>query len=116
MNKYTACNKNISLEAWLRTFFVTDDGDVYLPCGAFGDESLAVLSLGFDGQSFVTDGGHAYAPATWLVKNYPHYAEAIKTIKAQTQRISKTGHRLPSNPKLENVPIRHHGSKTHKAK
>ena len=116
MEKHIACNKNISLEAWLRTFFVTDDGDVYLPCGAFGDESLAVLSLGFDGQSFVSDDGHAYAPATWLVKNYPHYAEAIKTIKAQTQRISKIEHQLnaPSCPNVSQLAP--HVSKTHNAK
>ena len=71
------------LEEWLRTAFVSDDGQVFLPCGAFDHELKALLCMGHDGVPLVHHEGHIYAPASWLAREYPRYAQAIDTIAAK---------------------------------
>ena len=68
------------LPEWLRTSFVDDDGRVFLPCGAFGNELTALLCLGHDGEPLVRDGKHVYATAPWLAKEHPQLAEVIDKI------------------------------------
>lgn len=74
------------LEAWLRTSFVADDGQVFLPCGAFDDELKAMLCVAHDGVSVVRHQGHLYVPASWLSEEYPRFADAIDTIVANIKR------------------------------
>ncbi len=90
MDKYIMGNNGTGLPEWLCTFFVDENDEVLLPCGAFGDELQAVLCLGYDNQSFVRDGDHAYAPARWLAGNYPNHAEKIKIIAISAERRIKT--------------------------
>ena len=68
------------LEKWLRIAFVDDHGQVFLPCGAFDNELKALLCISHDGVPVVRHEGHIYAPASWLAKEYPRYAQAIDTI------------------------------------
>lgn len=68
------------LPEWLRTFFVDDRGEVYLPCAAFGNEQMATLCLVYDGVPVVQDAGHVYAPSWWLIKEHPQSADAIRVM------------------------------------
>ena len=74
------------LDQWLRTAFVDDDGQVFLPCGAFGNELKALLCISHDGVALVRHEGHIYAPVSWLAREYPRYAKAIDTIVARIAR------------------------------
>lgn len=65
------------LSEWLRTSFIGDDGTVYLPCGAMGDENQALLCLAYDGVSYVQHERHIYAPAWWLRKEHPQHTHLI---------------------------------------
>jgi len=78
--------KGDALDEWLRTSFVSDQGEVFLPCGAFGDEIAALLSLAHDGASFVCDGAHIYAPTSWLARQHPRFADAIHAMAANIRR------------------------------
>ena len=73
------------LEEWLRTAFLDDDGQVFLPCGACDDELSQVLSLIHDRVPVVRHEGHVYAPASWLAKEHPRFAETIDTIAASVR-------------------------------
>ena len=73
------------LEEWLRTAFLDDDGQVFLPCGAWDDELSQVLSLIHDRVPVVRHEGHVYAPASWLAKEHPRFAETINTIAASVR-------------------------------
>ncbi|HOI54290.1 MAG TPA: hypothetical protein PLP01_03490 [Phycisphaerae bacterium] len=68
------------LSEWLRTFFLDDDGEVFLPCGAFADERTALLCLAHDGVQMVRNEGHIYAPASWIAKEYPRWANTVRII------------------------------------
>jgi hypothetical protein len=68
------------LPEWLRAFFVDDDGEVFLSCGAFDNERMAFLCMAHDGVPMVRDEGHVYAPASWIAKQYPCHADAVRTI------------------------------------
>lgn len=78
--------ESTKLPRWLRVAFVDEDGQVFLPCGAFGNETLAMLCLGADGVPFVRDGKHIYAPASWLAELHPRLAEAIQTVASNVTR------------------------------
>ena len=78
--------ESTKLPEWLRVAFVDEDGEVFLPCGAFGEEWLALLCLASDGVPFVRDGKHIYAPASWLAELHPGLAEAIWTVAANLTR------------------------------
>ena len=68
------------LPEWLRTSFLDDCSEVYLACGAFDDEMTALLCLAHDCVPMVRDGKHVYAPITWLARQYPKHAEAVRII------------------------------------
>ena len=70
------------LDGWLRTAFLDDAGQVFLPCGAFGNELKALLCIAYDGVPTVQHEGHVYAPASWLAKEHPRDAKAIGAIAA----------------------------------
>jgi hypothetical protein len=74
------------LPRWLRTAFVHEDGEVYLPCGAFGNEAVALVCLATDGVTFVQDEGHVYAPSAWLAALYPNLANNIRAIAGNVTR------------------------------
>jgi len=74
------------LPRWLRTSFADDDGQVFLPCGAFGNELTALLCLAHDGEPLVRDGKHVYATASWLAKEHSSLADAINKIAARVRR------------------------------
>lgn len=75
------------LAEWLRTSFIDADGQVYLPCGAFGDEHIAFMCLAFDGNiPMVSSNGHYYAPAEWLIGEYPKHKEAIEVMRDRVQQ------------------------------
>jgi len=71
------------LDEWLRTAFMDDDGEAFLPCGAFGDELKAFLCISHDGVPIVRHEGHIYAPASWLATEHPRHAQAIDAIAAK---------------------------------
>ena len=73
-------------DRWLRTSFVDDNGEVFLPCGAFDNELNAMLCASHDGIAIVQHEGHVYAPRSWLAKEYPKYAKTIETIAASILR------------------------------
>ncbi len=50
------------LEEWLRTAFIDDNGQVFLPCGALDDEHMALLCLAHDCVPVVRHQRHIYAP------------------------------------------------------
>ena len=75
--------KDPRLEEWLRVAFLDDDGQVFLPCGAFGNELKALLCIAHDGAPMIRCKGHVYAPASWLAREHPRYAQAIETIVAR---------------------------------
>ena len=74
--------ENSLMEEWLRTAFMADDGQVFLPCGALGNELKAMLCIAFDGIPVIRHKGHIYAPTSWLAMEHPKYAKAINTIAA----------------------------------
>jgi hypothetical protein len=74
------------LGKWLRPAFLDDDGQVFLPCGAFANELRSLLCLAHDGVPMVRDEGHIYAPASWLAEEHPGCAEAIGTIAANVRK------------------------------
>ena len=74
------------LQEWLQTAFVDDDGQVFLPCGAFDNELKALLCIAHDGVPLVRHEGHIYASASWLAKEYPRYAETIGAIAAKVRQ------------------------------
>ena len=71
-----------TLPEWMRTSFLDDDGELFLPCGALADEQIALLCIVHDRVQVVKHHGHIYAPASWLAKEYPHHAETINAIVA----------------------------------
>ncbi len=79
------------LESWLRTSFVDNAGQVFLPCGAFGDEREAMLCVAHDGVPVVRHEGHVYAPSTWLAREYRRHAHVIETIAARITRAHEEG-------------------------
>ena len=80
------------LEEWLRTTFVDDDGQIFLPCGAFGDELQALLSLTHDGVPIVQHQRHIYAPASWLAKEHARHASTINAIvEGAKKRMKEVG-------------------------
>lgn len=79
------------LPEWMRTYFVDENGTVFLPCGAFGNELEAILCLGFDGDPFVKQDGHIYASAAWLAKHYPRDAGHIEGIIDRIRRRHRFG-------------------------
>jgi len=70
------------LAEWLQTAFLDDNGEVFLPCGAFGSELDAMLCAVHDRVAVVQHNGHTYAPAPWLAKEHPREARTISTIAA----------------------------------
>ena len=77
------------LPEWLRTSFLDDRGEVYLACGAFDDEMTALLCLAHDCVAMVRDGGHVYAPVTWVARQYPKYADAVRTIAGVVRKAAE---------------------------
>ena len=63
--------------AWLRTSYVRDDGEVFLPCGGFMEDADALGILQKDNISHFEDNGHVYAQATWLAHTNPEKADVI---------------------------------------
>src|SRR5262245_36900902 len=58
--------------AWGRTFYVDEgSGEAYLPAALAGDEAAVLLCACFDAQPLYTAGRHAYAPLSWLRREYP---------------------------------------------
>jgi len=68
------------LPQWMRTSFVDANGEIYLACGAVGNEMSVSLCMAHDGVTMVRDGGHAYAPVTWLAREYPRHADEVRKI------------------------------------
>lgn len=73
-------------DEWLRAFYVNDDGEIYLPCGMFGNETGALLGLVHDGVPYVSEDGHVYAPTKWLIKEYPKEAQNIAAMVGHIKR------------------------------
>jgi len=82
------------LPEWLCTSFREEDGTVYLPCAAFGNEQEALLCLGYDGVRMVVDEGHVYAPSEWLAREHPQHAEAIRFMadRVRTAQVQPEAH------------------------
>lgn len=75
-----------ALKEWLRTHFVDDEGEIYLPCGAFGDERTAHYCLLHDRVPYVHEQRHLYAPVTWLISHHRQHADTIRAMAAQIRR------------------------------
>lgn len=73
-------SKKSATKPWRNTVFVDDDGEVYLPAGDFGDEVNMVWCLLRVGKRLLINEGHLYAPASWLVQEYPHMASKINDV------------------------------------
>ena len=75
------------LSEWLRTSFIDDYGQIYLPVAAFADEQLAFMCLAFDGNiTTVSHEGHYYAPTWWLINEYPKHKKAIEIMRDRVQQ------------------------------
>jgi len=71
---------------WMRTSFIQEDASgpdidrVWLPIAVFGNEKELILSALYDGVFVMQDQGHAYAPASWIMRERRGLAAQIKTI------------------------------------
>jgi hypothetical protein len=68
---------------WKLTINVEDDGHVFLPAGAVGNERMLVLMATMDGVGSRRHGGHYYLPLEWLEENvaggeYPKYYAKVR--------------------------------------
>ena len=64
------------------SFYDREKDELYLPAVIGGDSEQAVLlCLSFDGVPVVHDGGHLYAPLSWLEREYPKCRETFEAIK-----------------------------------
>ena len=71
---------------WMRTSFIQEDASgpdidrVWLPIAVFGNARELFLSACYDGVPIVQDQGHAYAPASWIMRERRGLADQIKTV------------------------------------
>jgi hypothetical protein len=80
---YTA--KNIEgqkkLPKWFRTTGLSDDGVVYIPAAALGDENFVFYSALFDGTSVAIDNERLYINTKWLVQQFPDFANELTSLE-----------------------------------
>ena len=82
---------------WLRTSFIEeaspyrDIDKVYLPIEAFGEPLDQFLAACHDGVPLVRDGGHTYAPASWIMRERPKLAGQIKMIVNRVLKSAAAG-------------------------
>ena len=91
------------LPEWLRTSFVRKDDEVFLPCGVFADEHTAIMCMAYDGVDWVQHKNHAYAPASWLIKEYPHHIKIIQIISSKVRQEAQKLIESNKNSKTHNA-------------
>jgi hypothetical protein len=72
---------------WARSAALSADGTtVFVPavlCN--GSETTGFLCASADGVDMLSDGDHIYLPATWVAKEFPKYADAVRLIERRTK-------------------------------
>ena len=63
---------------WLRSFGVTQDGQLLLPAGGFGPEGLALGVASYDGRLVVQHLNHLFMEPSLLCEAFPEVAEDIR--------------------------------------
>lgn len=81
--------------AWMRTTFIDEDcpyreiDRVFLPVEAFGKPLELFLMACYDRASLIIDAGHVYAPASWLMQEFPQSAEKAQKIADRVLEIAR---------------------------
>ena len=71
---------------WMRTTFVDqespyrDQDKAYVPIGRFGDATELFLCACYDGTPVLEDNGHVYVPVSWLMREYPEFADQLQVL------------------------------------
>lgn len=60
---------------WQRSLLVSEDGTVFMPAAAAGNESTVVARAAYDGIPAAKFHGHLYFPTNWLAREYPKIAD-----------------------------------------
>ena len=77
--------KNEALPQWLRSFYVDEDRQAWFPLAAFGDEDMLTICASFDGESLISNKGHAFAKSSWIEKEV-NDQESIECMKRAKER------------------------------
>lgn len=80
---------------WLRTRFIDNDGEVYVPCGAFVNETAVMASADLEGVRIVRNGRHAYVPASWLQRELRRYGRGVDVMARHTREAQWQWRRSP---------------------
>ncbi len=71
---------------WIRSAALADDGRVYMPAAACGNETQALLAAGFDGVDMLMDDNHLYLPTDWMAREYPNLADLCAKIERTVKK------------------------------
>jgi hypothetical protein len=74
-----------AIPKWKRTLAVSDDGTVYMPAAAAGDENAVGMCASYDGVSAVVIQRHLFLPTSWLTREYPEVADICANAEAKAR-------------------------------
>ena len=74
-----------AIPKWKRTLAVSDDGTVYMPAAAAGNENEVGMRASFDGVSAVVISKHLFLPTNWLTREYPDVADICANAEAKAR-------------------------------
>lgn len=79
------------IPAWLRTVYVREDGEVFVPAAIAGADSDVGLCAIYSQTHAVKVGTHLYVPARWMETVFPEAADKARLMSVRALEISKSG-------------------------
>lgn len=71
---------------WKFCAAIDDKNTVFAPAGIVGNEQAVMMCAAFDGIPAVISKHHIYLPTTWLIREYPDWAEVFHSIERRIHR------------------------------
>ena len=74
---------------WFRTMFVDEKSNrpgtdrVFVPLEVFGNMPELFLCACYDGVPIISDEGHPFVPASWIIRQQPELEQNIKRVVNQ---------------------------------
>lgn len=87
---YEMVNK-IKSANWKKSFGISDDGVIFAPGAAMGDEVTVEMCAHYDGMPCITYKKHLFVPIEWMRKEDPASAEFCDAVQRSANKALALG-------------------------
>jgi hypothetical protein len=85
--EFSGRKKGREAPKWARSLAIGEDGTVFIPAVAAGNEMRAFLCASWDGVACIISDEHPYLPAEWMARKFPEARDVVAHLNDVVDRL-----------------------------